>query len=314
MALTNKSNFQKFVPVNSSFVEGESIDNFINLAEEKYLIPLLGQDFYDELCAIDSPSEEELKLLNPIYRAVSFIAAWLYMPFGNVQISESGMQIVSTNDRKPAFQWQIDKIEQASANMGMDALEKVLSYLETNLGEWATYADGDARKANNSLFINTAEQFDDAYGISRSRLTYICLRSLVVQAEEEMIIPLIGKATANTYKQKIADKTLTEDDETAIRCIRKAIAHLAIKDALATLAVDLSPDGLSVRFLSQSLTTKASVPAPDLRITSTLSHVKEKIVQYLAEIPTLLPGYVAPVTGEVYNVDNKLLKTIFATF
>lgn len=298
------------VPVNGSF-SWELIFPFIKQAELKYLVPVIGKELYLELGALDgSATDEQSELLDLIYNAVANIALSLYLPLGNVQISDSGIQIVSTNDRKTAFEWQVNRAIDAAASLGMDGLELVLQYLGDNIASFGTYADSDAYTANNSLFINTAEQFNQAYNINRSRLTFVCLYAVLKQVEKEVIIPQIGKDVAADLKTKIKAKTLSDDEKELVEWIQKAEAFLAVRDILPQLSVELSPQGLAINYISKSLAIKASEPAPDSRITSLLSHVKEKAIQYLDALPAMLPGYVAPATGEIYNIDNTDKKII----
>lgn len=302
MALTSRQVFETYVPVNKSFTDSTSIDDFIIQAEENYLIPVIGQDLYDQLATTTSPNEAETSLLKLFNRAVSFTALWLYIPFGTVQISDSGFQIVSTTDRKNAFEWQVVKIEKATAKMGMAGIELLLRYLEKNIDAWPAYKNSEARQRNNAYLLNSALAFNAVYNIDRSRLTYMCLLPLIMEVEDTRIRPLLG-----TYYTELIGKInnggMTDADNIALKAIQRAAAYQVIVDAIPQLSIEISPMGLAVNFLSQSLTTQASTAAPDARIESALSAAKEKAKQFMDALPIQLPGYTPPASGEVYNID-----------
>ncbi len=278
--ITDITTILKHIPVNDGFTYS-LIKPFIEQAEEKFLLPIIGREFYQEL---EDGNIEDEKLVNFVERAISNIAFWLYLPIGNVEISDAGIRINSTADKKTAFEWQVNQVLNSVASLGMDNLEMMLQYLEAPrpAGEatdpFAIYKASAEREASQKLFLPNATEFNAYYAIGRSRLTYICLQTICRHVQQEMIDPLMPE-------------DLTTLEPAAIRCIKSAIAYQTILEALHQLAVDISPMGLSANYLSM-VNNIYKTPAADSRVQMLMSHVREKAAGYFRQMPELLPGYV----------------------
>lgn len=279
--ITNIDTVLRHIPVNSNF-SYELISPFVDQAEETYLIPLIGREFYE---ALQDGLVLDETLVKYVERAVSNIAFWLYIPIGNVSISDSGIHITSDSTNKTAFEWQVNKVLNSLSRLGMDNLESMLIHLESNVDDFPAYKNSDVRTANNEFYIRSAAEFNNHYTIDRNRLTFACLETICRQVQRELIKPLLG------------DLLFTDLDENAKMCIKNAIAYQTIAEAIPQLAVEVTHMGLSANYLSMINNISYKTPASDSRIQMLLSHVKEKATSYFKEIPTLLPGYEESATG-----------------
>lgn len=278
----------------------ELVKPYLADAEEQYLIPIIGQEFYVELSAYNNPAEEyKKKILELAERAISNLGVALYLPAGNIQISDSGAQISTTQDKKTAFEWQINRAISSFNRLAMNALEQLIAVLELNKDSIESYKLAEVRVINESYFIRNALEFNIHYHIDRSRLTWLCLQSTARDIEEGMIIPMIGAELAVDLKEKRKLKSLSPAEIRLMDCIYKVIAFLTIKDILPQLAVEISPFGLSANYVSMINNATYKNPADDSRVTMLMTHVAHKSTEYLKYLPTLLPGYEEGTSGTI---------------
>ncbi|MGB4776419.1 MAG: DUF6712 family protein [Daejeonella sp.] len=304
MIVKDINTFLKHVPANTSF-SWELIKPFILQAENTYVLPLLGATFYADLSAIGAPTGKALELITRLEHAISNIAFWMYLPVGNVQISDSGVQIITTGDRKTAFEWQLNQVMASVSNLGMNGLDSTIDYLETNAADFNTYKTSDTRTANTTYFINNAPQFDDCYHINRSRLTFACFWPIIKQVEDEQITAAMGGEYTALKTRLASTDPVSAADKKLLKVVRNAIAYATIAKALPQLAVEISPLGLSANYLSMINNVNYKTPASDYRVQLLLSHVKETAAGYFSEIPLLLPGYTPADDGGQLPTDLK---------
>lgn len=291
----------------------ELIKPYIKDAEENFLIPVLGDEFY--LLVSGWPAEGtdlQKQILELAERTASNFGVCLYLPTSNITISDAGAQISSTKEKKMAFEWQINKAINSISRLAMNALEQLINVLEKNISEevLVTYKNASIRTLNNSFFIRTAAEFNSNYHIDRNRLTFICLQTAMRQVEQDLVVPMITKEFAEELKTKRNANTLTPEEKSKFDTICKTIAFLTIKDILPQLAVEISPLGLSANYFSMINNVEYKSPAADTRVTMLMSYVEEKSKFYSQQLPALLPGYEV---GGSMSVDPKGLK-IFPLF
>lgn len=288
---------------------------YITDAEEQYLIPLIGQALYDrvqsEVDGDDDPSAAVVKLLPRIQRPLANIAFWLYLPVGNVQIGDNGVQIVSTEHAKMAFEWQFDKVLRSFATSGMNGLEAMLSFLESNLDDFPEYAGSDARTENNALLINSGVEFSRYYGINNSRLTFVCLRPIVERIENDRVASVMGE-TYGELKSKLAAGTeLTAKETNILRAARQALAFASIADAIPELSVEIGPAGLSVNYVSASNNIHyKSTPSAD-RIEKLMAHVQGLADKFFNDLADLVKPEDESSSSSNWDIDNEGKKIVF---
>lgn len=272
----------------------ELIKPYLADAEENYLVPILGDEFYQALSAWPTEGTPlQKQILELAQRTAANFGLCLYLPTGNIQISDAGAQISSTKEKKMAFEWQINKAINSISRLAMNALEQLINLLEKNVDVEVLelYKDASIRTLNNSFFIRTAQEFNDRYHIDRNRLTFICLQTVMRQVEQDLVVPMIGQEFADELKTKRNANTLTPEEKRKFDMICKTIAFYTIKDVLPQLAVEISPLGLSANYFSMINNVEYKTPAADTRVTMLLSYVEEKCTFYSQQLPALLPGY-----------------------
>ncbi|MDX5394829.1 MAG: hypothetical protein LPK21_01400 [Hymenobacteraceae bacterium] len=241
--------------VNSSS-ELESVLGDIMLVEDEHITKYLGQNYYEQLHErynSETPAFTSLeqRLLDHLQAAISNLAQESYLDLNQVQISSSGIRIISNDREKTAFKWQIDNLRQSFLKKGYNQLERVLAFLEDHREslEFAAWAASPASTVFHQYFINTAAEFSAEYNIDNSRLTYLALLPILKKQERFLVEPVVGPALFEELKTQIKDRSLTEENEKLLQdFIRPALAHLVVCKAAVENSFKLTSRGLELTY------------------------------------------------------------------
>ena len=164
--------------------------------------------------------------------------------------SNSGRKKIVGTEERALTAVEAYKDETNILNLGYEALEDLLSYLETNaIPEWLT---SETRKSTANLLVPTLEAFNEKFKIGSARLFYT-LVPMLREVQELQIVPII-KATRLTeiiaaLAAPIAPATDRTDAQKALITltqyyIRRPMVLATMALALQRLPVELLPEGI----------------------------------------------------------------------
>jgi hypothetical protein len=216
------------------------------LAEHDYLRPALGTEFFDEL--LDTLSDEASELRRLLSFSLANLTMVSFLDVAQVQISGSGVQIISTDREKTAFPWQINNLKTNLGRKGFNGLEKALGYLEQHAADFPTWASSETAQRTRAHFLATASQFSTYYNISNARLTFQALASLLHKTESFQLQPALGTDFYDELKQQLRDKALTAENTQLVEdYLRPALAHLTMAQAIGELGFSLNGPALELQ-------------------------------------------------------------------
>lgn len=293
MALVNDiATVKRYLAVNISF-DIDTILPYITRAEREYLIPVVGKDFYSEIDAYVNGSESGSgngadweELLTYVFPVLTNLAFWLYVPIGNVRVSENGFTVISTDKVAPASQFRIQQLEDSLRETGFNAIDHLLEYLEAHKDDYDTWANSDQYTVFKNRLIKTAKEFSGFYHINNSRRLWLKLQGLIDEAESGTMTEILGKDLLEKLLEDGLDETYKEVKKLACRCL----AYLVMADAIPLLGVVIDEQGVSMNDFGNSNATnyQGKVPASDNRLTATLEHAKSKAQQHLKKLQQYL--------------------------
>jgi hypothetical protein len=246
--ITDIAAFRLHVALNESADEQyfQQLQPDLLLAEDDYLRPALGAAFYDEL--LDATGDEAERLRQLLASSLANLTMVSYVDFAQVQISGSGVQIISTEREKTAFPWQINNLKASYSRKGYNGLEKALAYLEAHATDFPTWAASDVAKATRGYFITSATTFSEFYNISNARLTFQALASLLRKTERFRLEPILGAEFFDELKQQLRDGAVTAENEKLLDdWVRPALAHLVMAQAIGELSFALNGNALELQ-------------------------------------------------------------------
>jgi hypothetical protein len=247
--ITTKEEFRAGVPVNVT----SSIELLlppVAAAERKYLRPLLGRAFCQELLEAYEAgrlSDVQKELLELVQIALANLAYASQVTVAQLQIDDAGIRIASDENNKTAFQWQINDLREYLSNTGHAALEEVLSFLDENRAEFPSYVQSEAYKANRTLLLNSARDFSRYYNIGGSRRTFLALVAIIDRLEVLTLEPALSPAFCAALRAEIQTGTVAPATESVLRLLHPALAHLSMSQAIGELSFNLNGGALELQ-------------------------------------------------------------------
>jgi hypothetical protein len=249
MLFKSADEVKKYLPQNASF-EFEQILPFIKFnGEPELIIPAISQAQYDALNTAynDNDMTEDLeKLLDKVRFPLANFAYMKYIPFAQLSISASGIHIETNDEKKTAFEWQINKLESACIENAYNGIEQLLIFLETNKATYTVWAASTSFTEFKECFVNTAIEFNNYFNIGKSRSTFIALKPLMLRMEEFHIKPVLGKTLYAAIKAGIASGTIPDIHKKLLEFIKPAVVNFTAGRAVVELPVKYSTDGIHV--------------------------------------------------------------------
>lgn len=243
------SEVKKYASVNAATDIDSLMPDIID-AEEEYIVKYLGQEQYDALVTqydANSTQLDFLNLLEKVQKPLINLALANYIILNQVQISETGVHIVTDADNKTAWQWQINDLIEYFMKKGFNGLETLLRYLEAKKSTYTVWAGSSAYTDYKSFFINSAYEFQKYYNIKGSRLTYLSIASIMKRVEDLQVKSAITPEMFKEIKDAIkTGTTLSEDHQSLLELINPAVAYLTIGEACSEMAVEFEADAFVV--------------------------------------------------------------------
>jgi hypothetical protein len=249
--------FKKYVPVNAGF-DFNIMSIYLRDVDRTEIKPKLGATFLTALQtdfnAIQGTFEESSiaaprKALIDLLRSFSANMALVkWLPIGQVTISQAGVQIVSSESNKTAFEWQLDKIEKECTQRAIGALEEALDYLSDNIenASFSDYKASNEYKALNSLFVNSARDFRQYCSMFDASYSNIKkLTSAIRKVEDFEIKALLLPDYFNELKTTLKNgDALGTNAQNIVDLLKPAIVNLAIARGISELSLTVNSNGL----------------------------------------------------------------------
>ena len=210
---------------------------------EDQLIAILGQELYESLlnayadATLEQDANAKLKaLLHYAQKPLAALAVYSFMQEGGVMISDQG--ITADRDRS-AFQWQQVKAEKHYLENAYRALDRLITFLLANKGDYPTWADTAYHFSQGSLLIPSPALFNEHINIRSSYRTFVALIPHLRQVQERQIASLLGDAFLADVLAKIEDEKYKD----LLKYLRPALAFLSMAEAIEVIHIELTGDG-----------------------------------------------------------------------
>lgn len=218
-------------------------------AEERYLLPILGQTLYDNLTEAYNNDG-----LNPLLTALlmkcrAVIAPLAYVtniPFMQGMITDNGLLVTEDEKSRKAFKWEYNEVMTALTNEGNQAIESLIVYLTNHLVDFEDWAESDYNTEINFAFIRNGKDFRDAYPVKNPHSTYMMVKPLFEEIAELSIKPAISNEFFNDLSEKIKEQSFNASEKDVIRQIRMIAARLVMWKASITMSISFDEFGFTV--------------------------------------------------------------------
>lgn len=225
----------------------------------------------------ESPSEAEAlndMLVQLLQIPIAYRATFNFYQSNLVSHKDTGRNVsIDPNHEKMAWEWMLDRDDQAHLSKIKKTTDMLISWLETNnISEWL---GSDNRKATRELFVNSEQIFQNAYPIDSSpRFFYT-----VLSWNREVQTKTIKKALGSQYDLLLASWKYQEEAgsgsgsanggipaaeepiEGLLEMVQQVIPLFVMIMAVKRLSLQALPDSVVQQYKSDRSARSASAPA-----------------------------------------------------
>ena len=250
--------------INAS-VKMAHIAPYIDNAYTNHLQMWTGDAIWDAAVAAHgggSPTAEQQDLVEKIQAALAPLAYTGYAAFADIQFSGSGRYRTETGEMKTPFRYQVREANDRMLNMGYQALERLVLFLEENTATYTDWPGAPGYGLHHSILLHTAILFQTNNGQRMGRYGFEIVRPVVQEVEQFVLVPLL---TEELYQQLLDNRragTLTGNEKVLMGHTYRCTAHFVLQEALQRQLVQLK-DGKVVQYSTEEKQAyRSTAPAP----------------------------------------------------
>lgn len=325
MFFYNATEIQEYVDVNASF-DFELLKPKLKQVDREVLKLYFGYDFIADLqTKYDATTNGNISTLTAIdkkaielMRTISApIAMAHWVTGGQLQIDSAGIFIATNENRKTAFEWQINTLIKSYLHNGYQAIEEAIFLLSNEISNYSLFANYSEYKYYKRSFIEDSKEFTRLYSpLNNCYYNYVLLRSCMDKVDELEIKNTLLSTLYNGIKNRLETNALTPADNLLLPSIKKALANLTMFKAVSELGVSFDAKGfLEFDNTSGMKTGDAFTTAKGENINRLHYSLKQSGETYLKELKQILetnkanyPEYTSDAnytTGQTAIVENK---------
>jgi hypothetical protein len=234
-----------------STLDADRLMPSIRSAERVYIKQEIGAELYAELVDYleDDDHEwtdEQTELLTLLRDALASFSVYLFAPIHQVQVDSQGIRIVTSDDRKTAFAWQVGDMREAVLELGEGALENALEYLEEHQDDFPTWTSSPAYTKFTNTLIRTSMELNDATGIVVNRRLFRRLKNTIMRIERDQVKAVTGKALYDALLEMVKDNDVVGVYADILSYLRPAIGYTALAEMIIGIHVKTMNGGITV--------------------------------------------------------------------
>lgn len=236
----------------------KTIMPFVDQAAIKYIIPAVGQAFYEEVKAAYLANSADPKMLLAIENLLRPLAYYTFLdalPFLSMAIGDLGAHETNTGNSMPVRQWVYNNLESACASTADIFLDHLLAMLEAKAVDYPTFRQSENYTISHELFFTSAAELTRYVNIGQSRRAFQVLRTYIRRAEDMYLQPLLGSDLFEDLKAKHLAKSLSADEKKLLEKMLKCLAQYALYEATTeagTLIAGFQIVGGGIRVINDS--------------------------------------------------------------
>lgn len=229
----------------SNLSEESTLPNF-DRAEEKYLVPLIGRAFYNDLktkYAANSLDAAYLAVKPKVQLVVSAYGILMELPLMQAMITDQGVRQANTQTLPAAYKHQYNSMKNGVAEAALDGVEVLLQFLFDNKADYADWTASEEYKSFGALLIKTGVEFDQYVRLHNPMRTFWAMRNIMADAQENYVRNSIGPDLLE-YLNGLASPS--DGEKYVLKLLKKALANYTIKHALAQLSARIDHNGFTI--------------------------------------------------------------------
>ncbi len=252
--------FKKYIAIDAN-TKWASIEPFVKEAEQLYLVPLLGKEFYAEFLALYEASVQtegpvaldsnNTKLLPYIQRPLAYYTQLHAIIHLAASFGDMGSRQARNENSDPSPRWLQEKISGQALKNGDIHADALLQFLEENgdVGVYETWVESDANTLTSGLIVYGTAIASKHIDINDSRRVYLKLRNKIKEIESRSVPKLIGKEQYEELLEQLKDldpEALTEANALLVTKLEPIIAKRALYLQLPFMRVQINESGIFI--------------------------------------------------------------------
>ncbi|MCK9399615.1 MAG: hypothetical protein M0Q51_06425 [Bacteroidales bacterium] len=182
----------------------------------------------------------------------------------SLHITDAGMQIVTDETHKTAFQWQVEAAKASWLNKAYLFSDVLLVHLESHKADYPTWVSSESFTETMDSLLYTTKLFNDAFHIRNSRRLFLALKPIIRSIESKYAAYTLSQEYYDSLLVLLKTSAHTAEDTAILKKIRPAIAHLAMAEAITRFSIEVFPEGVYSNLVSSFGTVSAKNPAGKL--------------------------------------------------
>jgi hypothetical protein len=251
------------IDVNMKF---DKLKPSIEDAERRFIVPLLGDAFYQEFNAAytaavtvpDNLTDDEKNLLPFIQRALAFYAGSLMVDEVGVQVGDLGIQQQFNSNSQPAPQAKVQRLIFKYITGADLAAEELLEYLEVNASgaKYATWHASDYNTRLSGCIVYKTSIASKYIDINDSFRIFQRLKKRIKDIEASYVKRQICQPQYDQIVDQLRAGTLTEANTMLVEKLEPIIAKRSLYLTLPSLSISVEPEGIMMYSINDSIVSK----------------------------------------------------------
>lgn len=298
-------------------LEVESIQSFLDDAENTHIIPAIGREAFTALVndkAGYTESSKQKTLLLILQKACVNFALHYYADNGALVIDDSGIAVLYSEKKRPASDKKLLAFKRQCLSVGYNSLELAISYLEANVNDFAEYKTSAERIENRSRFINSSREFPQKMPVSAA--LYATLKAIITNEEDSIIANMLGDTFLSSFRTKFLANTLSATESALLKKIRDVIGSNTLLKGITYKLVDVQANGSYIHHdtvggISGNVENKEPAELDRLRMINEQLRFDaaadlERLRKFLKDNAANLTGYVVPAEVTINDPDSNI--------
>lgn len=284
-----------------------------------FIEPLLGNNTIARLLSIydkTDSKDNEKKLLRICQQANANLAIWYGFNELNSVLSDDGVQRVESDSHKSLYKYQERTLKNNYRDKGFNALDRMLSFLETNVSDFPEYKTAETYTFHRSAIVPNANTVSRYVNINNSRIIFLSLLPHLNFVQQTKLLSFVGNDLFNSLLIELKK----EDPDSKIVKLRELLQPVIVCHAVSRYIVSggsLTDRGL---YFSSVVATngndESSTPADSIQIERQAKQLVSDATEYMtiAErfIKEAFPQLYRDKSGNVLDFDNDARKIFIA--
>lgn len=246
MLIKTLQEVKEVLPKLVASLNDESLLPNFDAIEEKYLVPLIGNDLYSDLQAHYDDAilaEKETILLRHVRLLIASYGFLEELAANHVVLTDFGVRTHDTDAMPKAVGWEYKEIKAHLQDRALDGAEVLLGYLWKNKVDFPRWTASDAYTQFESLLIRTGSEFSPLYTLYQPMRTFYILKPYLEDVQLEYLVDGFG---ADLIEYFLTIDAPTGEEKAVLKLLKKGLAFLTVKRAGEHQNVRFSEAGFSV--------------------------------------------------------------------